>query len=195
MKENLTKFREIVIKNFSREDFKYHEWMVDYHLKIVEKISLELCDLYPEADKDVVLALVWLHDFGKPFSEEKEREITLNDGSKVMLNCGYSEDFIKKVVELWKLMEMKNEIDIGTTPIETQIVSSADGASHLVGVFYSSYFNEDGDDFATTQKELRAKMEKDWYRKITLPEVKKTFETSYQRARELIGEFPDKFIK
>lgn len=195
MNENLTKFRNIVIENFSRKDFTYHEWMVDYHLKIVEKIALELCDIYKEADRDIVLALVWFHDFGKPIDEKNERAVTLKEAPKTMLECGFSQEFIDKVIEYWQLMEKKNEIDIRTTPIEVQIVSSSDGASHFTGVFYPSYFNEDGDNFTTTQKHLKEKIEKDWNRKIVLPEVQKAFEERYKKAKELLGEFPDNFLK
>ncbi len=194
MYENLIKFKNIVIENFSRRDFQYHEWMVEYHLKIVERIAMELCDIYTEADKDVVSALVWFHDFGKPMDEKNERVITLEQGPKAMLECGFSQEFIDKVVERWQLMEKKNEIDIRTTPIETQIVSSADGASHFTGVFHASYFG-DGDDFITTQKHLRDKIEKDWNRKIVLPEVQKAFQDRYDRAKELFGGFPDRFLK
>jgi hypothetical protein len=194
MQESLTKFKSIVIENFSRKNFTYHEWMVEYHLKIVEKIAMELCDIYTEADREIVQALVWFHDFGKPIDEENERAITLTEGPKVMLECGFSQEFIDRVVECWQLMEKKNEIDIRTTPIETQIVSSSDGASHFTGVFYPSYFNEDGDNFTTTQKHLKEKIEKDWNRKIVLPEVQKAFESRYLKAKEMLGEFPDKFL-
>ena len=195
MQDQISKFKNVVIENFSRKDFKYHKWMVDYHLKIVERIALELCDIYTEADRDIVQALVWFHDFGKPLDEENERAVTLSEGPKLMLECGFTQEFIDTVVEDWKLMEKKNEIDIRTTPIETQIVSSADGCSHFTGVFYASYFNEDGDDFATTQKHLLEKIEKDWKRKIVLPEAQKAFEDRYLRAKEMLGEFPENFLK
>lgn len=195
MQESIEKFKKIVIENFLRKEFTYHEWMVDYHLKIVEKIALELCDIYKEADRDVVQTLVWFHDFGKPLDEENERTITRTEGPKVMLQCGFSQEFVDTVLERWELMEKKNEIDIRTTPIETQIVSSADGASHFTGVFYPSYFNENGDDFITTQKHLKEKIEKDWNRKVVLPEVQKSFESYYLKAKEMLGEFPDKFLE
>jgi hypothetical protein len=195
MQTEILKFKTVVIENFSRKDFTYHEWMVDYHLKIVEKIALELCDIYKDADRDIVQALVWFHDFGKPIDEQNERAITLVEGPKVMIECGFHPEFIGKVVEYWQLMEKKNEIDIRNTPIEVQIVSSSDGASHLTGVFYPSYFNENGDDFVTTQKLLKEKIEKDWNRKIVLPEVQKAFEYRYIKAKEMLGEFPDNFLK
>ncbi len=194
MQENIEKFKNIVIENFLRKDFTYHEWMVEYHLKIVERIAIELCDIYKEADRDLVQALVWFHDFGKPLDEKNERAMTLSEGPKVMRECGFTEEFINKVVGYWELMEKKNEIDIRTTPIEVQIVSSSDGASHFTGVFYPSYFG-DGDDFTTTQKHLKQKIEKDWNRKIVLPEVQNAFQKYYDRAIEMLGDFPERFIK
>ena len=191
--QKIEKFRVIVKENFRRKDFTYHEWMVEYHLDIVERIAFELCEFYPEANKEIVQTLVWFHDFGKPIDEENEREITLVKGPMVLLDLGFPEEFVNTIVDYWKLFEQKNEIDLRTTPIEVQIVSSADGASHFTGVFYPSYFG-DGNDFATTQKNLAEKIEKDWNRKIVLSEAQKAFEQRYIRAKELLGVFPDKFI-
>ena len=195
MQKSIEQFKKLVTENFSQKNFRYHQWMVAYHLEIAERIALELCARHPDADRDVVQVLVWFHDFGKPMENEKnEREITLREGPRALLACGFGEVFIEKVVQCWELMEKKSEIDLRTAPIETQIVSSADGASHLVGMFYSSYFGV-GHDFATTQKRLKEKMEKDWERKIVLPEVTEAFETRYRKAREMLGEFPETFLK
>lgn len=195
MKDAIERFKTIVRENFSKEDFAYHEWMNEYHLDIVERIALELCDFYPEADKSLVQTLVWFHDFGKPLDEENERTVTLAEGPKALEECGFTPEFIKKVIEYWKLMEQKNEIDIGTTPIEVRIVSSADGASHFTGVFYSSYFRDDiNEPFSEIQKRVQSKIEQDWNRKIVLPEARKAIEKRYQYARELFGDFPEKFI-
>ncbi|MES2930531.1 MAG: hypothetical protein V4665_02000 [Patescibacteria group bacterium] len=193
MEQSHLKFKNIVIENCSRKDFRFREWMAEYHLEIVERIALELCDIYTEANRDIVQALVWFHDFGKPIDEENERPITLEEGPKAMRQCGYPQEFIDKIIQYWQLMEKKNEIDIKTTPIEVQIISSADGASHFTGVFYSNYFGN-GHDFNTTQERLKEKIEKDWHKKIALPEVRKAFQARYDRARELYGEFPNKFI-
>ncbi len=193
MHTSIEKFKKIVIENNSRKDFQYHEWMVEYHLEIVERIALELCDMHPEADRDIVQVLAWFHDYGKPIDEIREREITLQEGPEVLKECGFSDEFIQKVVHFWQLMEKKNEIDLREAPIETQIISSADGAAHLVGTFYPGYFG-DGDGFERVQERLKEKMEKDWERKIVLPEVREAFKERYVKARELLGEFPDRFL-
>lgn len=193
MQNNIEQFRDIVKNNFKKKEFTYHEWMVEYHLEIVERIALELCDKYPEADRDLVQTLVWFHDFGKPLDEQNEQAVTRERGPETMLACGFPDDFVKTVLEYWELMERKSEIDIRTTPIEVQIISSADGASHLVGVFYPSYFG-DGNSFAITQQRLSEKIEKDWGRKIVLPEAREAFKERYLRAKEMLGEFPPYFL-
>lgn len=193
MEEQIQKFKDVVIKNFSLESFLYRDWMVDYHLKVVERIALELCDIYSEADRDLVHTLVWFHDFGKPIDKKNEKAKTLELGPKALKECGFEDIFIEKVVSYWQLMEQKEEIDISKTPIEVQIISSADGASHFTGVFFPSYFG-DGDDFKTMQENIRLKIKKDWERKIVLPEVKKYFQGRYALTQELLGKFPDKFL-
>ena len=193
MKEKLEKFREIVKTNNARPDFVYRDWMFEHHLEIVHRIAMELCDIYTDADRDIVEALVWFHDFGKPLDEENERPVTRTQGPKVMSECGFAEDFIAKVLEYWELMEKKNEIDIRTTPLEVQIISTADGCSHFVGMFYPSFFG-DGDSLDVTREHLSKKIEVDWNRKIVLPEAREAFQDRYERAKELIGQYPQTFI-
>ena len=92
-------------------------------------------------------------------------------------------------------MEMKNEVDISKEAIEVQIVSTADGASHFVGKFHSTYFMDDSNEpLEKLEERISKKIKQDWDRKIVLPEVKKAFESRYLRALEIVGEYPDKFI-
>lgn len=195
LKLKLNEFKKIVIENCKNESFEYKEWFISDHLEIVEKIAMELCDIYKEADRDVVFALVWFHDFGKPIDDKNERIITKEKGIEAMKLIGLNESFINKVYESWVRMEMKNEIDISKEPIEVQIVSTADGASHFVGKFHATYFMDDKQEtIKSLEKRLSSKIKQDWERKIVLPEVKKAFQDRYIRSLEISGEYPDKFI-
>jgi len=195
LQEKLNKFKNIVIENCNNKDFAYREWFVDDHLMIVEKIAMELCEIYKKADKNIVFALVWFHDFGKPINEENEFEVTKKEGIETMKNIGLSIEFINKVFQLWLRMEMKNEIDISKESIEVQIISTADGASHFVGKFFSSFFrDEPKKSVKETEEEIRNKINKDWSRKIVLPEIKEVFKDRYLKALEIVGEYPEKFI-
>ncbi|MFA6585698.1 MAG: hypothetical protein WCS86_00875 [Candidatus Paceibacterota bacterium] len=140
--DKLNKFKQLTIKNCENVDFPYREWFVNDHLNIVEKIAIELCDIYKEADRDIVFALVWFHDFGQALDLKNIYEVTKEKGVEAMKSVGLPQDFIDKVVKLWERIEMKNEINISKEPIEVQIVSTADGASHFTGKFYSTYFED-----------------------------------------------------
>ena len=195
LQPKLNAFKQIVIDNCKNEAFTFRDWFISDHMMIVEKIAMQLCDIYTAADRDIVFALVWFHDFGKPIDEKNEREITKTKGVEELRAVGMDEDFVQKVLAHWTRMEMKEIIDISKEAIEVQIVSSSDGASHFVGKFYPGYFEDlKTDGMKKVIDDLRSKMTKDWERKIVLPEVKASFKNRYEHAREIIGEYPEKFI-
>jgi len=195
LKTKLNEFKQIVIENCKNENFEYKEWFIPDHLEIVERIAMELCGIYEDADKSLVFALVWFHDFGKPIDDKNERILTKEKGIEAMKLVGLDESFTNKVYESWLRMEMKNEIDISKESIEVQIVSTADGASHFVGKFHSTYFMDDKHEtIKNLEKRISAKIKQDWENKIVLPEAKKAFKDRYLRSLEILGEYPDKFI-
>lgn len=195
LQNQLNAFKQIVIENCSNKDFIFREFFVADHLVIAERIAMELCDIYKEADRDLVFALVWFHDFGKPIDIKNERVITREEGAKAMCRADLPVEFVDRVLKYWERMEMKNEIDISKECIEVQIVSSADGAAHLAGKFFSTYFGDFKEEsLEETVARIKKKIKQDWERKIVLPEVKKAFEQRYLMALEITGEYPKKFI-
>jgi hypothetical protein len=196
MQSLIDTFRAHVIEMSGNSDFSHHGWFVKYHLNFVEQISLELCERYPEADRDVVVVLVWLHDYAKVLDKEREHdEEMMEKGREKLIELGFEQGFVDKVKEYLYLFEQKMEIDLATAPIEIQIVSSADGASHLVGPFWALYFHENSTvPFEDLMENNTGKLQKDWDRKIVLPEVKKAFQARHDFVKEQSGNFPSKFL-
>ncbi len=160
--------------------FIHHLWYVTHHLTIVEEISLELCDRYPNADVDLVLLLVWMHDYEKITRQiPPESKISEQD---FLTQFGIGSERIQQVLNSIEIIDRKNPEELRTAPIEIQILSSADGASHLVGPFFSIYWWENPN---LSIEELRSrnlkKLTTDWERKIVLPEVKTAFEPQYRQ--------------
>jgi hypothetical protein len=91
-------------------------------------------------------------------------------------------------------------VDLHEAHIEVQIVSSADGCSHMAGPFLPLFWHEATDPTFTgkTLDELMQlnikKVEKDWNHKITLPEARAAFEPRYKFIREQSGELPQSFL-
>lgn len=189
-------FKAHVIKASQNPHFIHHDWFVELHLNFVEKISLELCEIYKEADRDIVMALVWIHDYAKILNKDRAHDSEMFEvGRAKLLEIGLDKDFVNKVIELLAVFEKKMEIDLNTAPLEVKIVSSADAASHLVGPFWSIYFRENSNKTIPELMESnRNKLKKDWNRKIVLPEVRAAFEARHKFTWEQSGNFPEKFI-
>lgn len=181
-------------------DFLHHKWFVKWHLEIVERIALELLAFYPRADRNLVEVMVWLHDYGKILDYDNQYQKTLTAGHEKLLELGFTEDFTNKAITNIELLDKKLEVDLKQSPIEVQIISSADGCSHMAGPFLPIFWHEATDKTFTnkTYQQLmelnRKKILKDWNYKIVLPEARASFEWRFRAALEQSGELPERFI-
>jgi hypothetical protein len=189
---NLALKKEVTAQS-SRAKFVHHEWFVTYHLEIVEQIARELCTIYKNADPIRVNTLVWLHDFEKIVDFDNQYNTEQTATKELMKSIGYSDDAIQFYTQQINIYNAK--IDLVHAPIETQIVSSADAASHLVGPFITLYWYENPDKSITElQSENRRKLNADWEKKVTLPEIKAAFASRRLHVMEISGELPEKYL-
>jgi hypothetical protein len=198
MPSYIQEVKRYVRKAATRPSFIHHQWFVVYHLDIVEEIAIELCEDYPEARKEMVLLMVWLHDYGKILDHtDKEGEYarTQTEGRKLLEQLSVPQNVANDAMKGIDMMNNKIIFDLHVAPIEVQIVSSADGASHLAGPFMYLWWYENPDrPFEELMNNNRKKAVKDWERKIVLPEVKETFKLRYELLLEQQGELPNKFF-
>lgn len=195
MTDKIEAWKEHVREVSSDPSFVHHEWFVRWHLEIVERIALELCEKYPAADRELVEVMVWLHDYGKALDFKNQYEVTLSSGRAKLTEMGFTRDFIERAVSGIETMDKKMEIDLSKASLEVQIVASADGCSHMVGPFLSLYWREHPE--LSTEELMaanRAKLEKDWNRKITLPEAQAAFKHRYEHLTRQFNCPPDRYL-
>jgi hypothetical protein len=195
MLDKIVAFREHVKEMAGDSRFVHHKWFVKWHLEIVEKIATELEHHYPDANREVVEVLVWLHDYGKVLDFDHQYEKTLSAGREKLTQLGFPAEFVDIVINCAEILDKKLEVDLHKAPIEVQIVASADGCSHMVGPFMSLWWYEHPDKpVEQLMSDNIAKLEKDWNRKIVLPEARQVFEQRYNFLREQSGDLPTKYL-
>ena len=190
--EPIPALREKVIEQSNNTvEFRHRKWFAKYHLEIVEKIALELCAHYPKADRQLVQALVWIHDYGKILDFDNQYRTTLTAGAQLMQDLGFSPAFSATVIRYAEILDKKDNLASPATPLEVKIASSADGAAHLVGPFYYLWWHENSHrPFEELMAENRQKLEKDWSKKIVLPEVIRAFSARRDLVLEQSGQIP-----
>lgn len=191
----INKLKQEVTKVSSNPNFIHHKWFVEFHLKIVEQLTNELCEIYLDADKNLSLILVWIHDYGKILGEREDLEKVIDLTRTLLVNLKFNKKDIDKCTKYLRIFESKMEVDLHNAPIEVKIVSSADAASHLVGPFYSLWWLENPNKpFQDLMEDNKRKALKDWTRKVVLPEIKQAFYNRHQFILENSGETPKKFL-
>jgi hypothetical protein len=200
MQDNISAFKQHVRDISANPNFVHHKWFVKWHLEVVERIAHDLLAHYPAANADMVEVMVWLHDYGKIIDYDDQYATTLTAGKQKLSELGFPADFVDTVVANIDMLDKKLEIDLYNAPVEVQIVSSADGCSHMAGPFMYLFWHEatDGTFTNKTLDELMQlnikKAEKDWNYKIVLPEARAAFQARYNLLLEQSGRLPAKFL-
>mgnify|MGYP000931649644 FL=1 len=175
MDDKVQKLREYITEKSASESFVHYKWFAKWHLSIVEHIAEQLLSHYPDADPEIVRVMTWMHDYGKivDFDNQYDHKY-VEDGKNVLIGLGFDVQFAESVAENIKTLDKKENIDQAN--IEVQIVSSADGCSHLVGPFGSLYWWEHPDkDFEEIMQDNVHKLNTDWDKKVTLPEARAAY--------------------
>lgn len=153
------------------------------HLSQVERWAKKLLVAYPEADEDIIMIGVWLHDIGRVLGD-KEVDHAVNSEIEVksyLKELELDESLIDKVAHCVRAHRCK---DIQPDTIEAKIIAAADSASHMTDTVYIDVSNRG--EFT----EALQKLERD-YRDIgVFPELQKSLKPFYVAWKKLLEVYP-----
>lgn len=184
MKIIITKAKKIFRDRIRR--IGYDPYGLLNHVNEVEKWANFLCDQHQQANREIVLLGVWLHDIGHyPLPTEIDHAIRSEKLAKRFLAANkYPLTKIKDVLHCVRAHRCK---DVMPQTIEAKIVSCADSASHMTDSMYMNIAHDD--------KELKqdfrayAKIDRDFRDVAAFPEVKKALNPVYCAWKKLLQEY------
>ncbi len=157
-----------------------------HHVEQVEKWSRRIMAYYLEADSEVVLLSVWLHDIG---SRDKENLPTHeihseNESRRFLPTLGLAPGKVDAVAHCVRTHRCKE--DALPETIEATILAAADSASHLTDIFYILMLNN-----GNSKKDVLEKLERDIRDTQSLPRpIQEELRPLHDAWRELITSFP-----
>jgi|GEM_PF-420541 len=205
----------------SQAGFVHHEWFVRWHLELVERLAKELLANHANANSEVVEVMAWMHDYGLMIDASDAAAMTQAAGRERMVEFDFPSEFIAKVIENLDTLDSAVGLESAQTPIEVQIVATADGCAHLVGPYLKLQWLQSQPNItevtATSTEKADGSMpgvtkasadntednrlaqdvqriEHDWQRKIVLPEAKLAFQKYYDVSLAQAGKLPERFF-
>jgi uncharacterized protein len=175
--------RKIARQRYCKDDFKYHIMpVVKNALLLAEKLN---------ADLEVVETASYLHDIGR--SSEREDYEVENDHHllgeeetrKILGKLDCDKEFIEKVAHC--VLTHRGRKQPEPESLEAKIVACADAMAHFdcfLDVFY--FFLKTTDSFEQLLEEMEGKMNRNWNKKLILPEAKEIAKPKYEAVKLLI---------
>lgn len=164
------------------KDFPKDPYNLLPHLPLVEKWANYLLKKYPEADEEVVMTAVWLHDIGHYPIKEIDHAITGEAIAKDFLEKNKLEqEKINKILHCIRAHRCK---DVMPETIEAKIIACADSASHISDITIYADMVKNG-----KIEQAKAKLERDFRDVSMFPEVKKQLKPLYKSWKKLLGNY------
>ncbi|KKQ94172.1 MAG: hypothetical protein UT66_C0013G0016 [candidate division CPR2 bacterium GW2011_GWC1_39_9] len=154
------------------------------HLKLVVNWGLIILKKHLEADKEITLTSIYLHDVGRLAIPKHEDHAVASEvmAREFLASQGYPPDKIERIAHCVRSHRCN---DVQPETIEAKILAVADSASHLTDYAYLHLIH------SGEKQYILEKLERD-YRDIgLLPDIKKQLEPLYLAWEQLLKVFPD----
>ena len=175
----IEKITELVKKEAGEDDWKFH-------IAIVVKYAKHLAQS-ENVDEELAELAALLHDIGRLRFGPKDHEITgVVEAEKILKEFNYPEDVIEEVKYCVKVHRSdRNNIPKTKAAV---IIRDADSLAHFDAVLYLIKVGlmKFDNNFGKAAVWVDEKIDRDWNKKIHLPESKKLGEEKYKAAKVLL---------
>jgi len=134
--EKVEKIKELIKLECERPKFAgKRNWFFSTHLLGVEKYAEWLLEKLPEANKEIVMLSVWLHDIQRiRMISGDHQQIGALEAVKILKGFEYEDNIINAISNVIKT----HSCDDNNLPnsVEGKVLATADAMSHFVNDFY-----------------------------------------------------------
>lgn len=152
------------------------------HIPEAEKWAIKIAESHPEADKEVVLLIVWLHDVSHYVGDTSSDHAVRSEkmAREFLEKNNYDPEKIQKV--LHGVRSHRNR-DVAPETIEAKIFACADSASHMTDILYVDMVCQG------KFEAVAAKIERDFRDIGMFPEVQEMLTPIYETWKKFVTEY------
>ncbi|MFA5985787.1 MAG: HD domain-containing protein [Parcubacteria group bacterium] len=156
------------------------------HVPEMEKWAHFMLRRYPNADAEVVLLAVWLHDIGHyPVPTEEDHAVRGEIRARDFFEKeNYATDRMHAVLHCVRAHRCR---DVMPETVEAKVVAFIDSASHMTDAMYFNMMKEDKEKNA--QFRVYAKMERDYRDLGFFPEMQEELRGMHDAWKNLLQEY------
>lgn len=151
-----------------------------------EKWAKLILKRYPQANEEVVLLGIWLHDLGHyPVPTDIDHAVRSEQRAEEFLSKeGYPGEKMKEVLHCVRAHRCR---DVMPESIEAKIIAFADSASHMTDSMYFDMSKQDKENNESFR--AYAKMERDFRDLSHFPEIQKEMAGLHSAWKKLLEEY------
>lgn len=154
-------------------------WFWDCHLVEAGKCAKMILEKLPQAEKEIVMLGVWLHDLQRIRKIKGGHcQVGAREAEKIMRDFGYDSEIIGRVKEI--ILAHNCEGKLVPKTLEAQILAAADAMAHFSGDFYLTIATTGQRDLKSFKKWAIEKIERDYRKKIFFPFARKMIASRYK---------------
>jgi hypothetical protein len=174
----IEKAKQLFLANL--DDFKTDPWDLRVHLQELVKWAMKILNQYPEADKDVIMLTVWLHDIGHyPIPDGDHAVVSESAARKFLSTEKVNTELAENVLHC---IRSHRNSDVKPESFEAKLFAMIDSASHFTYLPYIRMTREG------RSKDAMEKLERDYRDLEPFPKIKTEITPIYTELKRLLNE-------